>query len=224
MSAASMRVAGSRVLRAPRERVWDALADPAVLARALPGCRELEPMGADAYRLRVAGVVASVAGEYSGVVRVVERSRPGAVTFRATGAGASGTVEGDVRLVLRADEGGSTRAEYDAEGEVDGALGAVGSRLLAAFGRRVGERFLAEVEAAVGGGLAESEVQQGGPPPTQSQQGGPPPTPAGPATPAVRPQHGHHAATSPTTPRTLAAFALGLLAGLGLGLGLGRRR
>ena len=29
-----MKIAGSAVLRAPRERVWDALADPAVLAHA----------------------------------------------------------------------------------------------------------------------------------------------------------------------------------------------
>ena len=161
-----MRIAGSAVVAAPRERVWEALVDPVVLGRALPGCRELEPVGADAYRLRVIGTVASLAGEYAGVVRVVERSRPEAVAFRGTGAGASGAVEGDVRLVLRADDDGSTRVEYDAEAEVDGALGAVGSRLLAAFGRRVAERFLVEigaaVEAAVAGASPEPELQQGG--------------------------------------------------------------
>ena len=58
-----MRVTGSAVVRAPRERVWEALADPAVLARALPGCRELEPVGADAYRVRVAVAVISESGD-----------------------------------------------------------------------------------------------------------------------------------------------------------------
>jgi uncharacterized protein len=206
-----VRVTGSAVVRAPRERVWEALADPAVLSRALPGCRELEPVGADAYRVRVAGSVASVAGEYAGVVRVVERSRPGTVAFRGTGAGASGAVEGVVRLVLHADEGGSTLVEYDAEGEVDGALGAVGSRLLAAFGRRVAERFLAEVDDAIAGASSALELQQGGTAAAQLQQGG---------TADVQLQQGGTAAI----PRTAAAFTLGLLAGLALGLGLRRRR
>jgi carbon monoxide dehydrogenase subunit G len=230
-----VKIAGSAVVGAPRERVWEALVDPAVLGRALPGCRELEPVGADAYLVRVAGTVASVAGEYAGVVRVAERARPGVVAFQGTGAGASGAVEGQVRLVLHADRGDSTRVDYDAEGQVDGALGAVGSRLLVAFGRRVAERFLAEIGAAVEAAGAETspepELQQGGPAPTHSQQGGPAPTQpqqGGPAPtqpqqgdpPPIPLQQGHPAAT----PRTAAAFALGLLAGLGLGLGLRRRR
>jgi carbon monoxide dehydrogenase subunit G len=219
------------VVRAPRERVWEALADPVVWGRALPGCRKLEPVGVDAYRVRVAGAVASVAGEYAGVVRVVERTRPDSVAFRGTGAGASGAVEGNVRLVLLVDGDGSTRVEYDGEGEVDGALGAVGSRLLAAFGRRVAERFLAGVEDAVVGALPGPELQQGGTADVQLQQGD---------TAAVQLQQGGTADVqlqqggtadvqlqqggTAATPRTLAAFALGLLAGLGLGRRLGRRR
>jgi len=107
--------------------------------------------------------------------------------------------------------------QYDAEAEVDGALGAVGSRLLAAFGRRVVERFLAGVDDAIAGASPESELQQGGTADVQLQQGG---------TADVQLQQGGTADVqlqqggTAATPRTLAAFALGLV----VGLWLGRRR
>ena len=45
-----MKVAGSATLHAPREKVWAALNDPAVLVRTIPGCLQLEEVGPDAYR------------------------------------------------------------------------------------------------------------------------------------------------------------------------------
>ena len=33
-----MKVTGSATLHAPREKVWEALNDPAVLVRTIPGC------------------------------------------------------------------------------------------------------------------------------------------------------------------------------------------
>ncbi len=37
-----MKVTGSATLNAPREQVWAALNDPAVLVRTIPGCQQLE--------------------------------------------------------------------------------------------------------------------------------------------------------------------------------------
>ena len=37
-----MKVTGSAILHASRESVWAALNDPAVLARTIPGCEQLE--------------------------------------------------------------------------------------------------------------------------------------------------------------------------------------
>ena len=50
-----MKVSGSAVLHAPRERVWAALQDPAVLVRTIPGCQQLEQVGPDTYRATVIG-------------------------------------------------------------------------------------------------------------------------------------------------------------------------
>ena len=87
-----MKVAGSAVLHAPREKVWSALNDPSVLVRTIPGCQQLEEVGPDAYRMTITAGVASIKGTYQGEVALTEQEQPGAFTLRASGAGAPGTV------------------------------------------------------------------------------------------------------------------------------------
>jgi uncharacterized protein len=67
-----MNVSGSAVLSAPRERVWEALNDPAILVRTIPGCSRLEEVDQDAYRMTVSAGVASIKGTYQGEVRLRE--------------------------------------------------------------------------------------------------------------------------------------------------------
>ncbi|MDQ1669673.1 MAG: uncharacterized protein QOE40_1734, partial [Actinomycetota bacterium] len=121
-----MKIAGSATLNAPRDQVWAALNDPAVLVRTIPGCQQLEEVAKDAYRMTLVAGVASITGTYQGDVALTDQDQPGAFTLRASGAGAPGTVQADVRVTL-ADEGGSTtRLEYDADAIVGGMIGGVG--------------------------------------------------------------------------------------------------
>ena len=41
----TVKVSGTATLHAPREKVWAALNDPAVLVRTIPGCQQLEEVG-----------------------------------------------------------------------------------------------------------------------------------------------------------------------------------
>ncbi|HET9556784.1 MAG TPA: SRPBCC domain-containing protein, partial [Actinomycetota bacterium] len=53
-----MRIAGNATLHAPVEAVYDALRDPRVLVRTIPGCERLEQVGEDAYQMTVTAGVA----------------------------------------------------------------------------------------------------------------------------------------------------------------------
>ena len=50
------------------DEVWQALNDPAVLVRTIPGCERLEVTGPDRYRIVVSAGVASIKGTYAGEV------------------------------------------------------------------------------------------------------------------------------------------------------------
>ena len=45
-----MKVTGSHIVKAPRERVWHMLQDPDVLSQATPGVKEMEREREDFYR------------------------------------------------------------------------------------------------------------------------------------------------------------------------------
>jgi carbon monoxide dehydrogenase subunit G len=146
-----MKVTGSAVLHAPRERVWSALQDPAVLVRTIPGCQQLEQVGPDSYRATVTAGVASIKGTYTGDVRLTDQAEPKSFVLHAAGAGAPGTVSADVRVNLADADGGATRLDYDADAVVGGVIGGVGQRMLAGVAKKTAGEFFAAVDDVLTG-------------------------------------------------------------------------
>jgi carbon monoxide dehydrogenase subunit G len=116
---------------------WAALADPERLAAALPGCRSvIRHADADGTLHVVTEVaVASARGLWAGTVAPVD-----ADAVHVRGSGAPGAVD----LVVRVDPG---RTSITVEGSVDGALGTVGTAVLAGAVRRIAEDLLAATES-----------------------------------------------------------------------------
>ena len=50
-----MKIEGTQEVSAPRERVFQALLDPEVLQRCIPGCEKLEQTGDNAYAVTLEG-------------------------------------------------------------------------------------------------------------------------------------------------------------------------
>ena len=141
-----MKIVGSAVVGAGRDRVWSALRDPSVLVSTIPGCRRLESTGADTYRMTVSAGVASIKGVYQGEVALSDPERPERFTLRARGAGAPGTVDATVRIRLSEVDGGATRIDYDAEAVVGGMIGGVGQRMLGSVAKKTAGEFFTAVE------------------------------------------------------------------------------
>jgi uncharacterized protein len=227
-----MKVTGSATVAAPPSQVWDALQDPAVLVRTIPGCSRMETVGADAYAMTISAGVASIKGTYAGEVELAEPDPPHSFVLRARGQGAPGTVDATVRVKLTPDEFEGTRIDYDADAVVGGMIGGVGQRVLSTVAKRTAEEFFTAVEKTLTEPAVAAPVAPGpvgvsaGPTSTR-------PEPAAAATaeravgqvytaPERRPRRPDFSAAIPMT----AAFALGAsvaLAGVALGYVMGRR-
>lgn len=140
-----MKVAGSYELAASRQQVWDALQDPAVLARTLPGCESLEATGPGSYIATLTAGVASVKGTYRGKVALSEQDEPASYRLAAEGAGAPGTVQADA--VVRLEENGTgTTVTYEAEAIIGGMIGGVGQRMLVGVAKKTAGEFFSAIE------------------------------------------------------------------------------
>ena len=146
-----MKFTGENVLAAPVEEAWDALLDPAVLVRTIPGCERLEATGDNAYAMTVTAGVASIKGTYAGSCVLTDLVEHESLVMKLDGAGAPGTIGATVNVRF-APEGGSTRVSYDADAVVGGMIGGVGQRMLTSVSRRMAGEFFGNVDAAIAGG------------------------------------------------------------------------
>ncbi len=158
-----MRISGSFEIAAPRATVWQAMQDPAVLARTLPGCQSLQVTGPDEYAATVTAGMASVKGTYKGKVRLTDQVEPERYALRAQGAGGPGTVQADATVRLE-DHGSSTLVSYDADAVVGGMIGGVGQRMLTSVAQRTADDFFAAIER---------ELTEGAPVPAQAPAAAP---------------------------------------------------
>ncbi len=151
-----MKVAGSATLNAARSDVWEALNDPAVLVRTIPGCQRLETVGEDTYAMTITAGVASVKGTYQGEVRLTDQRPLDSFVLRAAGAGAPGTVSADVVVTLSELDLSTTSLTYAADAVVGGMIGGVGQRMLGGVAKKTAGEFFAAVDDVLTGKSASS--------------------------------------------------------------------
>jgi carbon monoxide dehydrogenase subunit G len=143
-----MNLEGSHLLPAPRDRVWAAFTDPAILARCTPGCERLNLIGPDEYEAILKVGVAAVKGTYKGKLGITEKTPPTGYTLKIEGNGAPGFVRGVGRLTFEEQDGG-TRVTIKGEAQVGGLIAAVGQRLLGSATRMLLEQFFSAMEQEI---------------------------------------------------------------------------
>ena len=146
-----MKFTGENTLHAPVDQVWDALLDPAVLVRTIPGCERLEATGENAYAMTVTAGVAAIKGTYSGSCTLSDLVPHESLVMRLDGAGAPGTVGATVQVRFAAPDEGTTTVAYDADAVVGGMVGGVGQRMLTSVSRRMAGEFFGNVDGVLTG-------------------------------------------------------------------------
>jgi uncharacterized protein len=137
---------GTNVIeRAAPERVFEALADPGVLARVVPGCRELVDRGDGVYDLTIEAGVGSIRGTYAGQVNVKEARAPDLYSASLSASGSPGTVQARLRAELSPSDSG-TQVDYTMDAQLAGPIAGVGQRVVAGVSRKNAEAFFAALE------------------------------------------------------------------------------
>ena len=142
-----MELAGTYHFPKPPGAVWAALMDPQTLAGCIPGCRSLEPDGADRYRAAVAIRVGPVSGQYTGVVALSDLEPPHSYRMTMEGSGSLGFANGTAVVSLTPagddadDGGGGTAVSVSADVQVGGPVARVGQRMMGSVAKGMLDRF-----------------------------------------------------------------------------------
>lgn len=147
-----MKLHGTYRFGVPRERVYSAITDPAILQRVIDGCEKMVKTGEDTYDAHLKIGVAGLKGMYVGKVQLKDLRPPESYTLIIEGKGGPGFVKGTAQVKLApagegAAEGTELRCEADAQ--VGGLIAAVGSRLIEVTAKKMMDEFFRKFGEAI---------------------------------------------------------------------------
>ena len=136
-----MDLTGEYRVPLPREAVFDALNDPDVLGRCIPGCQTIERVGENEFDADVLARVGPVRARFRTRITVSNRNPPESYTLSGEGrGGAAGFASGSAHVRLEEEEDG-TVLRYEAKVQPGGKIAQVGSRLIGGTARKIGTDF-----------------------------------------------------------------------------------
>jgi uncharacterized protein len=125
-----MKIEGAYTINAPRETVWHALLDPAVLAKVIPGCEKLTAIGENRYTAVVKAGVGAIKGTFTSEFAISEIEPLQGYTLTSRAKAPVGFVEGNGR------DGQPTTSSFIGEAKMGGALASVAARLFEAAAKK----------------------------------------------------------------------------------------
>src|ERR1700761_8585166 len=126
-----MKMSDSQRIPAPKEKVWAALNDPAVLKQCIPGCQSLEMSSPTEMTATVVIKIGPVKATFGGKVTLSDLDPPN--SYRITGEGAGGVAgfaKGGATVRLESESAEVTILHYEVEAQIGGKLAPPGGRFI----------------------------------------------------------------------------------------------
>ena len=125
---------------APPPRVWEVLLDTEVIARCMPGCERLSPLGDDRYEATMNVGIGSINATFTAQITLADQIPPKSYKLIVEGQGAPGFVRGEALISLE-EHGGGTLVRVDGKAQVGGTISRVGQRLMGSVNQMMMDRF-----------------------------------------------------------------------------------
>lgn len=153
-----MRMAGERLIPAQRQQVWEALNDPEILRRSIPGCQSLEKEADHRFSAVAEVKVGPIGARFKGAVALSAIDPPHSYVISGQGSGGiAGSAKGLARVRLSEADGG-TLLRYEVEAEVGGRLAQIGGPIIDATAKLLAGRFFDTFSQVVVPQTAQSDV------------------------------------------------------------------
>ncbi|WP_321397032.1 carbon monoxide dehydrogenase subunit G [Emcibacter sp.] len=145
-----MKITGENEVPATKEEVWQALNDPDVLAKCIPGCESLERVGENSFKATVTNRIGPVTAKFDGKVDLTDLDPPNGYTLMGSGsAGSMGNAKGAAKVSLTETETG-TKLSYDVDVEITGKIAQLGGRLIQSTANVLAGQFFKKLARVIG--------------------------------------------------------------------------
>ncbi|WP_171169703.1 CoxG family protein [Ruegeria sp. HKCCA0370] len=144
-----MELNDSRVIAAPRSKVWASLLSAEVLKECVPGCQEMTGSIEDGFEATVVQKVGPVKATFKGSVTLSDLVELESVKLSGEGkGGAAGFAKGAADVTL-SDAPEGTLLTYKVDARVGGKLAQLGGRVIDGVARKMADQFFENFQNAV---------------------------------------------------------------------------
>ena len=135
-----MKLSGSYQINLEKQKVWEALNDPEILRKTIPGCEEFKKNSKTEFTATATNKIGPFNASFTGDIELKDLDPPN--SYKITGSGNSpvGFANGEASVSLEDFEGG-TKLTYAVEANVGGKIAQVGSRLIDMTAKKMADVF-----------------------------------------------------------------------------------
>ena len=143
-----MKLSGSYQINLEKQKVWEALNNPEVLKKAIPGCKEFKKNSETEFSATATNKIGPFNASFTGNIDLKDLNPPN--RYKITGSGNSpvGFASGEAEVILEG-ENGRTKLIYTVEANVGGKVAQVGSRLIDMTAKKMTDIFFSKFSELV---------------------------------------------------------------------------
>ena len=135
-----MKLSGSYQINLEKQKVWEALNDPEILQKTIPGCEEFIKKSETEFTATATNKIGPFNASFTGDIELKDLNPPH--SYKITGSGNSpvGFANGEATVSLE-DKNNGTELTYTVEANVGGKIAQVGSRLIDMTAKKMADIF-----------------------------------------------------------------------------------
>jgi len=154
-----MKLSGFYQINLEKQKVWEALNDPEILKKAIPGCEKFKKNSETKFTAIATNKIGPFNASFTGDIELKDLDPPN--SYKITGSGNSlvGFANGEATVTLEDfDEG--TKLNYIVEANVGGKIAQVGSRLIDMTAKKMADVFFGKFSELVSTKTKTDEIKK----------------------------------------------------------------
>ena len=135
-----MKLTGSYKINLEKQKVWEALNDPEILRKSIPGCEDFKKDSETEFTATATNKIGPFNASFTGNIELKDINAPDSYVIEGSGNSPVGFASGEAKVKLE-DHSGGTNLIYEVEANVGGKIAQVGSRLIDMTAKKMADIF-----------------------------------------------------------------------------------
>ena len=135
-----MKLTGSYQIKLEKQKVWEALNNPNILQKSIPGCEDFKRNSDTDFTATATNKIGPFNASFTGDIKLKEINAPHSYVIEGSGNSPVGFASGEAKVKLEDSEEG-TKLSYEVEANVGGKIAQVGSRLIDMTAKKMADIF-----------------------------------------------------------------------------------